>query len=32
MEDMRMMTDCEIAIERRLEKSCERDRWSINMR
>ena len=27
MDNIKMMTDCEIAVERRLEKSCERDGW-----
>ena len=27
MNDMKKMTDYEIAVERRLEKSCERDGW-----
>lgn len=27
MDDLKKMTDYEIAVERRLEKSCERDGW-----
>ena len=27
MDDMKKMTDYKIAVERRLEKSCERDGW-----
>ncbi len=29
---MKKMADYEIAVERRLEKSCERDGWSRNKR
>lgn len=32
MNDMKKMTDYKKAIERRLEKSCERDGWSRNKR
>ena len=32
MNDKKKMTDYETAVERRLEKSCERDGWSRNMR
>ena len=30
MEDMKKMADYEIAVERRLEKSCERDEWTAS--